>query len=131
LDDYEEGTWTPSLGGTATYSGQTGTYVKVGRIVYVTCLLVVNSIGTGSTTTISGLPFAGFNSANINLPLGVRTWQSLAISVLYIVPLAVGNSTTVVFANTNTAGTSVGTDSAAIFGNSSRIDFAGCYSTND
>ena len=33
LDDYERGTWTPTLGGTATYNLQTGYYVKIGRLV--------------------------------------------------------------------------------------------------
>jgi hypothetical protein len=35
LDDYEEGTWTPSVGGTATYSDQNGTYTKIGRTVTI------------------------------------------------------------------------------------------------
>jgi len=57
LDDYEEGTWTPSLGGTATYYTQTGTYTKIGNIYYIRGNLHINSIGTGSTSIISGLPF--------------------------------------------------------------------------
>lgn len=58
LDDYEEGTWTPSVGGNATYTYQEGKYTKIGRLVFVHCHLTLNVIGTGSTTTISGLPFA-------------------------------------------------------------------------
>ena len=59
LDDYEEGTWTPSLGGTATYyaSGNSGTYTKIGRVVTFKGLLYILSIGTGSTTQITGFPF--------------------------------------------------------------------------
>jgi hypothetical protein len=59
LDDYEEGTWTPSLGGTATYyaSGNVGTYTKIGRVVTFKGLLYILSIGTGSTTQITGFPF--------------------------------------------------------------------------
>jgi hypothetical protein len=57
LDDYEEGTWTPSLGGTATYSSQIGRYTKIGRICTFTFYINVTAIGTGSTTTISGVPF--------------------------------------------------------------------------
>ena len=40
LDDYEEGTWTPTLGGsssnpTVSYSSlRSGTYVKIGKLVY-------------------------------------------------------------------------------------------------
>ena len=57
LDDYEVGTWTPTLGGTATYNFQSATYTKVGRQVTVNCYLDVQAIGTGSTSVISGLPF--------------------------------------------------------------------------
>jgi hypothetical protein len=58
LDDYEEGTWTPSVGGTATYTVQTGTYTKVGRLVHVSVMLTINTIGTGSANSINSLPFA-------------------------------------------------------------------------
>src|SRR3990167_662961 len=37
LDDYEEGTWTPAVGGTATYTTQIGRYVKIGKMVWITC----------------------------------------------------------------------------------------------
>lgn len=58
LDDYEEGTFTPTLGGTAVYDIQTGRYTKIGRLVYFFINLRPSSLGTGSTNTISGLPFA-------------------------------------------------------------------------
>ncbi len=58
LDDYEEGTWTPSLGGSATYTAVSGVYTKIGRKVHVYGFVQVNAIGTGSTSVISGLPFA-------------------------------------------------------------------------
>jgi hypothetical protein len=47
LDDYEEGTWTPSLGGTATYNYQQGNYTKIGRFVYIRGALGVATLGTG------------------------------------------------------------------------------------
>ena len=58
LDDYEEGTWTPSIGGTATYSTQEGTYQKVGNTVFVRFAIAVTTRGTGSQAVISGLPFS-------------------------------------------------------------------------
>jgi len=58
LNDYEEGTWTPSLGGNASYNFQRGFYTKVGRQVTLVFYLDVASIGTGSTSTITGQPFA-------------------------------------------------------------------------
>lgn len=57
LDDYEEGNWTPSVGGTATYTGQFGKYTKIGNLLHVSCFLTINTIGTGSRTAISGFPF--------------------------------------------------------------------------
>jgi hypothetical protein len=63
LDDYEEGTWTPTLSGattagTTTYTIQTGTYTKIGRIVSA-CFDVAISAATGTgPLKIGGFPFA-------------------------------------------------------------------------
>jgi hypothetical protein len=62
LDDYEEGTWTPSYTGatnpTVVYAEQSGFYTKVGNIVTVTCHLNAASASGGSgDLRISGLPF--------------------------------------------------------------------------
>ena len=62
LDDYEEGTWTPTVATgitTPTYVTQTGTYTKIGNTVFARCYLSVNG-GTlnGGALTIGGLPFA-------------------------------------------------------------------------
>ena len=45
LDDYEEGTWTPTLGNVTapTFTSRNGTYTKIGRIVYLTCEIIVAS----------------------------------------------------------------------------------------
>ena len=53
LDDYEEGTWTPSNGSLATSSGR---YVKVGSKVTIWAELSFSSSASGSTA-IGGLPF--------------------------------------------------------------------------
>jgi hypothetical protein len=63
LDDYEEGTWTPTLinatgGDTATYSTQVGKYVKVGELVYCEFRIAITAKGGGSgQIRIGGLPF--------------------------------------------------------------------------
>jgi len=130
LDDYEVGTWPPTLGGTATYATQTGTYIKIGRLVYITCVLETILRGTGSTTTISGLPFTTSTGPLIDFPLSIRSWSGLATNVLYIVPVAKYNLSTIEFNNTSTAGTATGALTVAIFGNSTKVDFAGFYYTN-
>lgn len=68
LDDYEEGTWTPTVigtssAGTANYSFQTGRYTKIGRLVYVESYLSWSS-GTGTgDLRVAGLPFTSANSS--------------------------------------------------------------------
>jgi len=64
LDDYEEGTWTPSITGSTTnptgltYSNQIGQYTKVGRQVTVHFRIKTTAGSGGSGTfNISGLPF--------------------------------------------------------------------------
>ena len=58
LDDYEEGTWTGGFNDfNGTYSANTGTYTKIGNLVYVT-VRIAGSGGTGSGNLIlTSLPF--------------------------------------------------------------------------
>jgi len=62
LDDYEEGTWTPIAGGTATYTTQLGFYTKIGNKITVTFNFVINIMGTGGAA-INGLPFTSNDDA--------------------------------------------------------------------
>lgn len=57
LDDYEEGDWTPNVGGSATYFLQQGKYIKIGRQVTLWCRMQINILGTGSNSGIFGIPF--------------------------------------------------------------------------
>ena len=62
LDDYEEGTFTPtvegtSTAGTASYSVQSGLYTKVGRVVTIQIYIAwTGGTGTGNLS-MAGLPF--------------------------------------------------------------------------
>jgi hypothetical protein len=67
LDDYEEGTWTPNVGGTATYTFQEGVYTKIGNTVFVRGQIIINSIGTGAVNNIGGLPFSAPKESSIPL----------------------------------------------------------------
>ena len=120
LDDYEEGTWTPSIGGTATYNFRVGTYTKIGNIVYAVCVLSVNAIGTGSTTAISGLPFSSAARSQGSLAY----FASLLNSVVFLSPYAEGTSISFVGA---TAAAATVTDGIAIFKNSAYVILAVTY----
>lgn len=71
FDDYEEGTWTPTYTTDGTdfdsvnYDSRThGRYVKIGSLVYVSCLVQTDGITVGSASgdvLIGGLPFTVSN----------------------------------------------------------------------
>ena len=71
LDDYEEGTWTPSIAGTTTagtasYTIREANYTKIGNLVYFS-LFIDYSSGTGTgNTKITGLPFSS-SSSNVDI----------------------------------------------------------------
>jgi len=79
LDDYEEGTWTPTLtntGGSPSYTWQHGKYVKVGRHVWLVMNMkfTVTPSGVGQVY-ISGLPFANVNTAANYWPATIYPYQ--------------------------------------------------------
>ena len=68
LDDYEEGTFTPTLvaasvSGSISYSAQLGRYIKTGDNVYISIRLITTGIASNSGNIhIAGLPFTAHAS---------------------------------------------------------------------
>lgn len=72
LDDYEEGTWTPTLQGsggnpTVTSSNVTGRYVKVGQWVTLICTANFTFSGGSGTAYIGGIPFTANSSGFVSI----------------------------------------------------------------
>ena len=94
LDDYEEGTWTPTIvgnstAGTASYSQQTGYYTKVGNVVTVGLYVNFSSATGTGVLNISGLPFSSNASALVtgSLMTGNIDWPSgTTMATLYKPP---------------------------------------------
>ena len=129
LDDYEEGTWTPSVGGNASYHLQSGTFTKIGRLVHAHGVCQVNVLGTGSTTTMSGFPFASVNSGGANMSGSIGLFLYLAVNVLNLeMYFSNGNTVTAFKGNTSASGNQSG--NLAIFGNNARVDFSITYETS-
>jgi hypothetical protein len=92
LDDYEEGTFTPSLNGYSgqTYSSQIGHYTKIGRFVQVSFRLVISNVGTFvANSFIGGFPFAaGITTTNatggqLNLMTGYTSARADQYAAFY------------------------------------------------
>jgi len=67
LDDYEEGTWTPTdaSGAGLSFSNTSGNcfYTKIGRTVTVTFRLTYPSTASGNTAVVGGLPFTAIDTS--------------------------------------------------------------------
>jgi hypothetical protein len=125
LDDYEEGTWTPNVGGTATYSSQIGTYTKIGNTVYIRASMQINSIGTGSTYQVFGYPFT--SSSDVGTPFTVGYYSNLSQGIVWMCFYLQSNNTNSLMAGNASSNTTIGLNGAAIFQNSTRVDWAGFY----
>ena len=106
LDDYEEGTWTPTLVGAdtaGTYTVVTGTsagYTKVGRLVHVGAKITLSAATGGSGVSIlGGLPF---NYASGSLPAGFISVSAVNLATanpasISLEPTSSGAAATLVF----------------------------------
>lgn len=130
LDDYEEGTWTPSIGGTATYSARWGTYTKIGNLVTIMFNISISSIGTGSTGVISGLPFTINNPTYANDQSGVLSYfNGIATSVVFIALRGSVGGTTLFFSGLTAASTGIN-NSLTVFQNGATIQAGITYQTS-
>ena len=87
LDDYEEGSWTPIIGGSSGQSGQSygaaswGRYVKIGELVTLNFQVVLTTKGTisGTYAQIQGFPFTsatqGGTSGSVSYYANLNTGQ--------------------------------------------------------
>ena len=125
LDDYEEGTWTPSIGGNATYTTQSGYYRKIGSLVFISAYVLINSKGTGSDSVISGLPFHPGGAASTNESVfAVSKAETLSASVTSI---SLRNNGTDIYSTYRTSASSSGTVNGAYIQNATELNFSGCY----
>lgn len=79
LDDYEEGTWTPSWtvgAGSFTVSSTSAAYVKIGKTVHIFGFVAISAASGASTLNMSGLPFTASNTPGVRQTILAREDQS-------------------------------------------------------
>lgn len=81
LSYFDEGTWTPTIGGsstpgTPTYSVQVGKYQRIGKRVTFEGYVVITAISgsPAGTVRIGGLPFATVNTGNYRCAVHIPYW---------------------------------------------------------
>jgi len=119
LDDYEEGTWTPVIGGATSESGQSygtqaGTYVKVGQMVFAGFNVALSNKGTiTGGVRLKGLPF----SISGNAAVVIGYFAGMATNWITLTG-RYQSGTAAVISGSAAAGTSVTDLAAADIGNS-------------
>jgi hypothetical protein len=133
LDDYEEGSWTPTVtssgGGTATYSVQVARYLKIGRCVFFSGRLTLSSKAglSAGNVQLAGLPFTSDTTTNLFSTATVGYWDALT-TALYAMPAHIQYNTTAVVLNKITAATTtVGQLTVADISNTTDLIFSGTY----
>lgn len=112
LDDYEEGTWTPTVGGSVSESGQAytfqdGYYVKIGRLVHVSCRVQLSTLGTiTGVVVVKGLPFTTNSATGYRATVPV-VWANLTTPVVAIVGIVANNVSQFTLLRTAAATTSI------------------------
>ena len=67
LDDYEEGTWTPTTDAGAMTTVHSANYTKIGRMVNVQTYVTMPSSTSSTTSSISGFPFTALGSSHYGI----------------------------------------------------------------
>lgn len=88
FDDYEEGTWTPTIegsttAGTQTYNAQVAKYTKVGRTVTIYAYVSITNkdAAMAGNVRIGGLPYASDGTANALQALALGDFQGVTFGV--------------------------------------------------
>lgn len=101
LDDYEEGTFSPTIsssgGGSPSYNVQQGYYQKIGKYVNFHLYLDFNknTLGAGNLT-LGGMPFSTSNDANNYASINVGLWQGWATSFYQLAGYNQINASTII-----------------------------------
>ena len=86
LDDYEEGTFSPTItgssSGSATYSAQNGLYVKVGGWVFIQLYVGFSKNTISGNVVLGNLPFTAKIGSNYYYSTSCGYWNNLATAIL-------------------------------------------------
>jgi len=100
LDDFEEGSWTPTLSdnfnnSVAAYDRREGTYTKIGDRVIATCNIDTNTKGaslSGTVMRISNLPFTP-NGSVLFQSCAIGYWHNVNIGTSQLMATVYGTNT--------------------------------------
>lgn len=135
LDDYEEGSWTPVIGGSGgtsgqSYSARSGRYIKIGRLVIVAARILLSTKGTiTGNVQIQGLPFTATNTSG-GVAVGgllVQYFGAMNTNWVSLTAEVSDNSTVATVYGTATAGATVANLTTSDIANATDLRLFGAY----
>lgn len=133
LDDYEEGTWVPTVSGasgSASSVNANGTYTKIGRMVYVQCHIDFSKNTLSGQILIGGLPFVSGTSNRQGLVCD-EWYQGNMSGTSFITGVINGSSTTMlIYGFSSTGGVDTIFSAAGITSTPIFMGFSGAYQTS-
>jgi hypothetical protein len=132
LDDYKEGTFTPTVtfgGGSTglTYSTQLGSYTKIGNVVHYAISITLSAVGSSTgLTLISGLPYTAATGPDFACSVLVSSMNAGTVTTIQA---QVGNNSASITPTKYSAGTNTVLTNGD-FTSSSTVRLSGIYLTN-
>ena len=130
LDDYEEGSWTPTVQNATGYSAQFGRYFKVGHLCFINANVTTTG-ASGATNVISSLPFASANTGNSAGNLSIGYYSGVNTPMVWLSGYVLNNSTNIYISGNSAGhtGETIQHNGASMFKTSasSRIMFSAVY----
>jgi len=135
LDDYEEGTWTPTFGaspGDHNFDSTNAYYVKVGKLVYAYFLAEGSSNNPGGSSDLQiSLPFAAGNSPLV-FANGSIVWQGWSSSFVHMTPTTSSGNARMNIRSASSATGSIGNNPVSLsdMGNITYVEITIMYNTD-
>ena len=134
LDDYEEGPWTPTFGGSGGQSGQAytanaGLYIKKGREVTATATIILSTLGTiTGNVEVQGLPFPVDGLEHSCL---IGFWAGFTTALVYLSGLATNGGSVITLYAAGGAVTALTTLAQANLSDTTQIRLTIVYRTTN
>ena len=100
LDDYEEGTWNPTITDNTNvasgYSIQNGNYIKIGTLVFLSGNVQASNLGSVGSASVGGLPFASKAAGEETYYHGSHHIIATKTDIAETTSLHMGNDVTVI-----------------------------------
>jgi hypothetical protein len=120
LDDYEEGTWTPTANTGLSYGFQQGRYIKVGNLVLASFDIDLDSV-SASGNILSGLPFTTGNFGGNFGVVHIGYYSSITTGVVWLSGYTRTNLTSLYFTGNSSSQTTIQHNTFNVFNDTTRI----------